>query len=280
VCAYNTLTNAFRTKGTFIDQLIFIIAANLLFPSFHFSSVLFYGAGSIMKIIAQSLSRKTETNEEEYAARKLLDVLRNARLREREREESEAKTEEYRSEWPSSTDVYDPSTVNESAENISMDIDLINDKRTIRDSLERLISLYLTKLREDSIEYNFDDNHVRGRRDLSSVKERISRRKKLVPGDCKVMDRKIKTLDRVEIERALRNLTSTEFNIRKLLNYRSVLRCGHKFQFFVTEIYDDKNHNFPLPSHSPLGVPERITARSYFLMTTRTQRSGRTEQFI
>lgn len=174
-----------------------------------------------MKIIAQSLSRKSETNEEEYAARKLLDVLRNARLKEQEREENEARTEEYRAEWPSSTDVYDPSTLNEYAENITLEMSSYNDKSAIRDSLEKLINLYLTKLREDSIDYSIDDIHFRGRRDLSS-KEKVNRRKKLIPGNCDIMRRRIGTLDKIEIEQALRNLTNTEFNIRKLLNYRSV----------------------------------------------------------
>ena len=97
----------------------------------------------------------------------------------------------------------------------------------IRDSLEKLISLYLTKLKEDSIEYNLDDNHARERRDLSSIK--VSRRNKLEPGTCKSMRRRIGTLDRIEMDLALRNLTNTEFNIRKLLNYRSVKEKTHFF---------------------------------------------------
>lgn len=186
-----------------------------------------------MKIIAQSLSRKAETYEEEYAARKLLDVLRNARLKEQEHaetEEAEMQTNDYRSEFLHSTAVYDPSTINEHAENISIDeISPRSEKKMIRDSLEKLISLYLTKLREDSIEYNVDDNHVRERRDVSTPK--VNRRKKLEPGKCSTMRRRIGTLDRIELEQALRNLTNTEFNIRKLLNYRSVRTECHKFQF-------------------------------------------------
>ncbi|KAG5681708.1 hypothetical protein PVAND_011118 [Polypedilum vanderplanki] len=180
---------------------------------------LYYDEDSIMKIIAQSLSRKAETHEEEYAARKLLDVIRNARLKEREREENEARTEEYRAESPSSTDIYDPSTFNANAENLTIDWEMVsnNDKQAIRDSLERLINLYLTKLREDSDD--FEDNHFRGKRDLNS-NLKANRRKKLIPGDCKIMRRRIGTLDRIEIEQALRNLSNTEFNIRKLLNYR------------------------------------------------------------
>ncbi|CAG9805629.1 unnamed protein product [Chironomus riparius] len=184
---------------------------------------LYYDEDSIMKIIAQSLSRKADTYEEEYAARKLLDVLRNARLREQEHsetEEAEAITSEYRSEFLHSTAVYDPSTINENAENVSLDYDVgtRSDKRIIRDSLEKLISLYLTKLKEDSIEYNLDDNHVRHRRDLSSTLPQ--KRSKLEPGKCTTMRRRVGTLDRIELEGALRNLTNTEFNIRKLLNYR------------------------------------------------------------
>jgi hypothetical protein len=179
-----------------------------------------------MKIIAQSLSRKADTYEEEYAARKLLDVLRNARLREQERteaEEAEAITSEYRSEFLQSTAVYDPSTINENAENVSLDYDVSSrsDRKIIRDSLEKLISLYLTKLKEDSIEYNLDDNHVRHRRDLSSILPQ--KRHKLEPGKCTSMRRRVGTLDKIELEGAMRNLTNTEFNIRKLLNYRSVI---------------------------------------------------------
>jgi hypothetical protein len=198
---------------------IFNAALFILFSLYLFLPIF---ANSIMKIIAQSLSRKSETHEEEYAARKLLDVLRNARLKEQERIENEARTSEFRSELPYTTDLYDPSTINTNVENFTMDNEmssaLRSDKKFLRDSLERLISLYLTKLREDSIEYeNVDDNHIRERRDLSAKK---NRRKNLVPGKCKLMRRRIGTLDRYEIEQALRNLSSNEFNIRKLLNYR------------------------------------------------------------
>lgn len=187
-----------------------------------------------MKIIAQSLSRKAETHEEEAAARKLLEVIRNAKLKEREREENEAKTSEFRSELPftsSSTDLYDPSTINDAVENITGEYESLlgrGDKRMLRDSLERLISLYLTKLREDSDEYsNYyeDASHDRKKREVVMTSHglaKISRRKKLVPGKCKIMRRRIGTLDRIEIEQALRNFTNTEFNIRKFLNYRSV----------------------------------------------------------
>jgi hypothetical protein len=186
-----------------------------------------------MKIIAQSLSRKAETHEEEAAARKLLDAIRNARLKEREREENEAKTSEFRSELPftSSTDLYDPSTINDAVENITGEYESLlgrGDKRMLRDSLEKLINLYLTKLREDSDEYSYyeDSSHDRRKRDVvmtnHGLAKVVSRRKKLVPGKCKIMRRRIGTLDRIEIEQALRNFTNTEFNIRKFLNYRSV----------------------------------------------------------
>lgn len=176
-----------------------------------------------MKIIAQSLGNKLE-KEEEQAARRLLEVLRNARLKEQEQEESEARTSEYRSEMFNTTDLYDFSTYEN--EN-SSDYEILprNDKKSLRNSLEKLISLYLTKLREDSIEITVDeqqddDDHLRERRELIP---RVIRRRKLIPGKCKTMRRRIGTLDQSEIERSLRNFTSTEFNIRKLLNYRSVL---------------------------------------------------------
>lgn len=183
---------------------------------------------SIMKIIAQSLGNKLE-HEEEQAARRLLEVLRNARLKEQEQEENEARTSEYRSEMINTTEVYEFSTYSEN-ENSSADYEMStigrgSDKRSLRNSLEKLISLYLTKLREDSTEYSnledqsFDDNQSRDKRDLSA---RMGRRRKLIPGKCRTMKRRIGILDHNEIERSLRNFSSTEFNIRKLLNYRSV----------------------------------------------------------
>lgn len=180
---------------------------------------------SIMKIIAQSLGNKLE-KEEEQAARRLLEVLRNARLKEQEQEENEARTSEYRSELFNTTETYDFSAYNDS-ENSSGDYEMSSprndDKKSLRNSLEKLISLYLTKLREDSVEVGLDqeddtDNQLRERRDLMT--RRIMRRRKLIPGKCKAMKRRIGTLDQSEIERSLRNFSSTEFNIRKLLNYR------------------------------------------------------------
>lgn len=173
-----------------------------------------------MKIIAQSLGNKLE-QEEELAARKLLEVLRNARLKEQEQEENEARTSEYRSELLNTTELYDFSAYNESeAASADYEMSSRNDKKTLRNSLEKLISLYLTKLREDSTEHNIEDNQLRDRerRDLTT---KINRRRKLNPGRCRTMKRRIGTLDHSEIDRALRNFTSTEFNIRKLLNYRS-----------------------------------------------------------
>lgn len=179
----------------------------------------FHPFHSIMKIIAQSLGNKLE-QEEELAARRLLDVLRNARLKEQEQEENEARTSEYRSEFFNTTEIYDVAAYNES-ESGSADYEMTtrNDKKSLRNSLEKLISLYLTKLREDNIEVNIDENGSRERRELSG---KIVRRRKLIPGSCKTMRRRLGTLDHGEIEQALRNFTSTEFNIRKFLNYRSV----------------------------------------------------------
>ena len=174
-----------------------------------------------MKIIAQSLGNKLE-QEEELAARRLLEVLRNARLKEQEQEENEARTSEYRSEMFNTTDMYDLSTYYDS-ENSSADYEISsrNDKKSLRNSLEKLISLYLTKLREDSIEVNLEDNNqLRDRERRESL--RMNRRRKLIPGSCRTMRRRIGTLDHTEIEKSLRNFTSTEFNIRKFLNYRSV----------------------------------------------------------
>lgn len=175
-----------------------------------------------MKIIAQSLGNKLE-QEEELAARKLLEVLRNARLKEQEQEENEARTSEYRSEMFNTTDMYDLSTYYGESENSSSDYEMLarNDKKSLRNSLEKLISLYLTKLREDSVEVNVEDNRLRDRERRELVMK-INRRRKLIPGSCRTMRRRIGTLDHSEIEQSLRNFTNTEFNIRKFLNYRSV----------------------------------------------------------
>ena len=198
-----------------------------------------------MKIIAQSLGNKLE-KEEEQAARRLLEVLRNARLKEQEQEENEARTSEYRSEISNATDVYDFSTYNEN-ENSSADYDMSSrsDKKSLRNSLEKLIGLYLTKLREDDIEPpnnelilddDEDDNHLRERRELMP---RYNQRRKLIPGKCKTMKRRIGTLDQNEIERSLRNFSTTEFNIRKLLNYRSAEHLNIVNFHFMTSIFFD-----------------------------------------
>lgn len=193
-----------------------------------------------MKIIAQSLSRRAETHEEEAAAIKLRELLRKARLRDKEREENEAKVSEFRSELPftaedeNSTDMYDPSTTNGVVDYITTEYEALmgrGDKRLLRDSLEKLINLYLTKIREDGDEYsNYhaeEESSDRKKREIVMTSHglvKVKRRKDLVPGKCKIMKRRIGTLDRYEIEKALRNFTNVEFNIRKFLNYRSVCR--------------------------------------------------------
>jgi hypothetical protein len=199
-----------------------MIFFNLSFKSNLLQSISFLFTHSIMKIIHHAMSKKSETHEEEHAARKLLEVLRNARLREKELEENEAKTSEFRSDLLPSTELYDSSIFYDNAENISIyEISTLNDKKMLRDSLEKMINIYLTKLREDSIEYNLDDNHFRERREIIN---KVNRRKNLVPGSCKTMKRRIGTFDRLEIEQATRVYESNEFNIRKSLNYRSVMR--------------------------------------------------------
>jgi hypothetical protein len=178
-----------------------------------------------MKIIAQSLGNKLE-QEEEQAARRLLEVLRNARIKEQEQEENEARTSEYRSELINTTEITDVITFNDTED---YEMSTRNDKKTLRNSLEKLISLYLTKLREDSHdEYKVEEEDTNSRERRETVVARFNRRRKLIPGSCRTMRRRIGTLDHNEIEMSLRNFTSTEFNIRKLLNYRSVgcVLCG------------------------------------------------------
>jgi hypothetical protein len=203
-----------------------------------------------MKIIAQSLGNHLE-QEEELAARKLLEVLRNARLKEQEQEENEARTSEYRSEMLNTTDVYDVATFNDT-DSDSGDYEMTskNDKKTLRNSLEKLISLYLTKLREDSTEHNIEEANSREKRE--TVISKFNRRRKLNPGSCRTMRRRIGTLDHLEIEQSLRNFTSTEFNIRKLLNYRQATFCH-----FLVII---KLQSFKFSFNSNLDVLERTTA--------------------
>lgn len=172
-----------------------------------------------MKIIAQSLGNKLEL-EEEQAARKLLEVLRNARIKEQEQEENEARTSEYRSEMFNTTDMTEVVSFNDTED---YELSTRNDKKSLRNSLEKLISLYLTKLREDSHdEYNVEKEDTNSRERRETVVARFNRRRKLNPGNCRTMRRRIGTLDHNEIEQSLRNFSSTEFNIRKQLNYRSV----------------------------------------------------------
>jgi hypothetical protein len=116
------------------------------------------------------------------------------------------------------TELFDLTSYNDSDSSSDYELSSKNDKRSLRNSLEKLISLYLTKLREDSVEYNHDDNNLREKRDLARY---LNRRTNLIPDNCQSMRRRIGTLDQSEIERSLRNFTTTEFNIRKLLNYRS-----------------------------------------------------------
>lgn len=162
--------------------------------------------------------------EEEEAGRRFLDILRKAHRREKEQEENEARTSEYRTELWNSTDTYNLTTSNDT-ENNSGEIDetLHSDKKVLRHNLEKLISLYLTKLREDNLNDEEEEfNHIRNRREVIESTDKKQRRKKLEKSECKQMRRRISSLDRFEIEKSLKNYTNTEFNIRKLLNYRYI----------------------------------------------------------
>lgn len=178
-----------------------------------------------MKVIAQSLGNRLK-HDEEQAARNFLEALRHAREKEQDREEKEARTSEYRTEI-NSTDIYDmaASTINET-EALIADF-ASSDKRTLRENLEKLTSFYLTRLIEDndyySLEESDEDNEInRNRRDLRQyVTRKFNRRKKLNPGSCTDMSRRIGTLDQFEILKSLKNFSNTELNIRKSLNYRS-----------------------------------------------------------
>ena len=170
------------------------------------------------------ISRSTRLGlEEEEAGRRFLDILRKAHRKEKEQEENEARTSEYRTELWNTTDINDATTTttnNNNTENDSNEIDetLHSDKKVLRNNLEKLISLYLNKLREDNINDEEEEfNNIRNKREVFEKKQQ---RKKLEKSDCKQMRRRISTLDRYEIEKSLKNYTNTEFNIRKLLNYR------------------------------------------------------------
>lgn len=181
-----------------------------------------------MKIIAQSLGNRLRMDEEQ-AVRDFLEALRQARLKEQDQEDKEVRTSEYRTEINSTDEA--GSTYNDT-EAAGLLVDYIasdrNDKKILRDSLEKLTNFYLTRLIEDSDYYSLEDSdedkesNIRSRRDLRTVTRKINRRKKLIPGSCRNMNRRIGVLRQLEIQKSLKNYSNAELNIRKALNYRSV----------------------------------------------------------
>lgn len=184
---------------------------------------------SVTKIITNNLYRKE--NEEEIAAQHLLEILKRNHKKDPDEEEDEARTSEYKSEIYNTTDINEvnQTTTEVGYEELMFEDDPKIKKKALRNSLEKLITLYLNKIHENSNEdYDENDNHIRHGRDLrfeehisDQVKYNIQKRKKKQSKTvCKDSKRAIRTLDRFEIEQAIENRTNKEFNIRKLLNYR------------------------------------------------------------
>ncbi len=158
----------------------------------------------------------------------MLEILKRNHKKEQEDEENEARTSEYKSEMFNTTDTNEiDQTTTEDGFDILLDDDPKIKKKALRNSLEKLITLYLNKIHENSNEEE-SDNHIREERDLrfedhisDQLKYNIQKRKKKQSKTvCKDSKRAIKTLDRFEIEQSVENRTNKEFNIRKLLNYR------------------------------------------------------------
>ncbi|CAO1386733.1 unnamed protein product [Diamesa tonsa] len=213
----------FRLTCNHLDSKLAFLEASFLpnCENSNSNNCLYYDENSLTKII----SRSTRLGiEEEEAGRRFLDILRKAHRKEKEQEENEARTSEYRTELWNSTDVqYDLTSNNNTENNSSGEIDetLHSDKKVLRNNLEKLISLYLTKLREDNINDEEEEfNHIRNRREVFQNNDKKQHRTKLEKSDCKQLRRRISSLDRFEIEKSLQNYTNTQFNIRKLLNYR------------------------------------------------------------
>lgn len=185
-----------------------------------------------MKVIAQSLGNRLKLDEEQ-AVRDFLEALRAARLKEQDQEDKEVRTSEYRTEL-NITEIQELA-LNET--DAAVFVDYIasdrNDKRTLRDSLEKLTNFYLTRLIEDSDYYSLEDSdedkdiNNRNKRDLRTVTRKINKRKKLNPGNCRDMNRRIGVLSQLELKNSLKNFTNAELNIRKALNYRSVFAFCH-----------------------------------------------------
>lgn len=180
-----------------------------------------------MKFISNNVDHKFV--EEEEAGRRFLEILRKAHEYDETEKVSELKSEAYNRteesflssvELTSDEDLY------------YSDDDIISQRKMkrkmMRNSLEKMISLYLNKIRDEN-EYEMDS--IRNRRDTinktresneigSNSKEASKRNRKNIKSECKQIRRRIANLDRYEIELTQEKSPKNEFNIRKLLNYR------------------------------------------------------------
>lgn len=181
--------------------------------------------------------RRDDVYEEEMAAMRLLEILRRHHRKD-DQETEEAKTSEYKSDVDNTTD---SNEISSTTDEVSQDSITYVDgygadnpltKTAIRHSLAELINLYLNKLHDDSGEDAIDDNHIMHKRDLKpfeghisldQIKQNVQKRKhkkSKTSTVCNEYRRSIKALDRFEIDKSMENRTKTDFNIRKLLNYR------------------------------------------------------------
>lgn len=179
-----------------------------------------------MKFISNNVDHKFV--EEEEAGRRFLETLRKAHEYDEAEKVSELKSEAY-----NGTEDFLSSVELASEEDLYYSDDGILSQRKMkrkmmRNSLEKMISLYLNKIRDES-EYEMD--HMRNRRDAANEthesnevnqnsKKSSKRNRQNIKPECKQIRRRIASLDRYEIELTQEKSPKNEFNIRKLLNYR------------------------------------------------------------
>lgn len=241
-----------------------------------------------MKAISQQLVGNPLKKDEEQAVRDFLEALRSARLKEQEQDEKEVRTSEYRTQL-NATELQDLA-LNETEAAVFVDYIASdrNDKKTLRNSLEKLTNFYLTRLIEDSDYFSLEDSdedkdvNNRNKRDLRGVTRKIyGGRKKLNPGSCSDMNRRIGVLSHLEIQKSLRNFSNSELNIRKALNYRSVHLSPHFYIYFELLTHEVFPTNLDVPARTiavlslptitltqPFGKEEPLTSNIFVWMVS------------
>ena len=193
---------------------------------------------SLMKFISNNVDHKFV--EEEEAGRRFLETLRKAHEYDEAERVSELKSEAY-----NGTNDFVSSVELASEEDFFYGEDDVLSQRKMkrklmRNSLERMISLYLNKIRD---EHDYEVEESRNKRDAPNNSEKtkennesndtndvdkinkksaklVKKGKKIIRSECKQIRRRIANLDRYEIEMTQQKSPKNEFNIRKKLNYR------------------------------------------------------------